>query len=156
MHAHLCTFHTYFIHFIHSPLIHRYFLPLTHRYSVGRSSTTLTDSELALHKRASRNSGRHAQRKAKVNTVARLALDEAIKQGVSDGWSEARKSAYAKIKQSPNAYYYRFNKPGEPQKTGGWSKAEKALFMERMKEIDIQCARPQWGTFSMVFVGRVG
>lgn len=35
-----------------------------------------------------------------------------------EGWSSARIRAYKLIDTNPNAYYYRFNKPGEKQGKG--------------------------------------
>jgi len=61
---------------------------------------------------------------AKHNNNGRLLLNHAIKQaeqGSFEGWSEARVEAYNKIETNPNAYYYRFNAPGEEQATGPWS-----------------------------------
>lgn len=37
------------------------------------------------------------------------------------GWSEARITAWKLRETEPNAYYYRFNEPGEAQKTGAWT-----------------------------------
>jgi hypothetical protein len=54
----------------------------------------------------------------------RLLLDDALA-GDHAGWSEARIMAYSKIDTNPNAYYYRFNKPGEAQKNGNWTKEER-------------------------------
>jgi hypothetical protein len=84
----------------------------------------------------------------------RLPLDDALVSDVAE-WSEARKIAFQKIDTNPNSYYYRFNKPGEKQKNGNWTKEERALFMERLKEFDCK-NNPKWGIFSMVIPGRVG
>ena len=58
--------------------------------------------------------------------IAKLKLDDALavkeQNGQFAGWSEARIRAFKLIKQNPNAYYYRFNAPGEAQKNGAWSK----------------------------------
>jgi len=83
----------------------------------------------------------------------KLKLDDALKQGTFEGWSEARIRAYKLIDKNPNAYYYRFNPPGVEQKNGKWSPEEKELFFKRMKEIGVN---GQWGIFSTVIPGRVG
>jgi len=66
--------------------------------------------------------------------VGRLLLDDALK--LKDvnmaGWSKARKSAFKRIKENPNSYYYRFNKPGETQGKRGWTKEEHKLFMQQL------------------------
>jgi hypothetical protein len=69
------------------------------------------------------------------------------------GWSDARKESYGKIHSNPNAYFYRFNRPDEPQVNGTWSDAEKALFFERMK---VHRPSTSWGIFSQAIPGRVG
>lgn len=86
--------------------------------------------------------------------VSRLRLDDALA-NVTDmeGWSEARIRAYQGMKKNPNAYFYRFNAPGETQKNGPWSKEEHKLFMERLAEFG---ADGQWGIFSTSIPGRVG
>jgi len=83
----------------------------------------------------------------------KLRLDDAIAQGNFEGWSEARVKAYKLKDVNPNAYYYRFNDPGERQRNGPWTKEEVRLFMERLKELG---ANGQWGIFSMSIPGRVG
>jgi len=86
--------------------------------------------------------------------VGRLTLDNALKDKNSmEGWSEARKKAFKNVKKNPNAYYYRFNEPGEKQGNGAWSDEEHRLFMLRMKELGVN---NKWGTFSMKIPGRVG
>jgi len=68
------------------------------------------------------------------------------------GWSEARIAAYLGRHENPNAYYYRFNAPGEPQSTGGWTVEEHNLFMELISEgVDFH-----WGILSRAVPGRVG
>ncbi|KAJ2798560.1 hypothetical protein H4R20_004778, partial [Coemansia guatemalensis] len=105
----------------------------------------------------------------KYRTVGRLPLDEALAQlqraaaakngsGIDlgramKGWSEARIKAFKAIKTKPNTYYYRFNAPGEEQRTGQWTAEEQRLFHGRLKEIG---ANGQWGIFSMTIPGRVG
>ncbi|KAJ2659494.1 hypothetical protein IW148_004227 [Coemansia sp. RSA 1199] len=69
------------------------------------------------------------------------------------GWSEARIKAFKAIKTKPNTYYYRFNEPGEEQRTGQWTAKEQRQFHARLKEIG---ANGQWGIFSMTIPGRVG
>lgn len=91
----------------------------------------------------------------------RLSLDEALKQldttkdpeKAFEGWSKARIKAYQKIDVNPNSYYYRFNKPGEKQRHGLWTKEESENFMRRLEEVG---ADGQWGIFSMAIPGRVG
>ncbi|KAI8321692.1 hypothetical protein GQ54DRAFT_297874 [Martensiomyces pterosporus] len=105
----------------------------------------------------------------KYRTIGRLPLDEALAQlqraaaaksgsGIDlskamKGWSEARIKAFKAIKTKPNTYYYRFNAPGEEQRTGQWTPEEQKLFHARLKEIG---ANGQWGIFSMTIPGRVG
>ncbi|KAJ1848570.1 hypothetical protein LPJ70_000968, partial [Coemansia sp. RSA 2708] len=105
----------------------------------------------------------------KYRTVGRLPLDEALAQlqraaaakngaGIDlaramKGWSEARIKAFKAIKTKPNTYYYRFNAPGEEQRTGQWTPEEQRLFHARLGEIG---ANGQWGIFSMTIPGRVG
>jgi len=68
--------------------------------------------------------------KIKMYTMGRLRLDDALRQlssGVDlekamEGWSAARIRAYKLIDVNPNAYYYRFNAPGEAQRGGKWTK----------------------------------
>ncbi len=72
---------------------------------------------------------------------------------VFEGWSQARIKAFKQIDKKPNAYYYRFNAPGEKQGSGAWSQQEKDLFFKRLEEVG---ADGQWGIFSMAIPGRVG
>jgi len=88
----------------------------------------------------------------------RLRLDDALKQIENDPtametWSKARIRAYKMIHEKPNAYYYRFNAPGEKQRNGPFSEGERRLFFDRIKEVG---ANGQWGIFSMAIPGRVG
>lgn len=72
---------------------------------------------------------------------------------VFEGWSKARINAHRHIATKPNAYYYRFNAPGEKQGSGAWNAEEKKKFLERTKEVG---ASGQWGIFSIGIPGRVG
>jgi len=86
--------------------------------------------------------------------TGRLLLDEALKDKTSmEGWSVARQKAFKNIKTNPNAYYYRFNAPGEKQGGGGFTLEERKIFMLRMKELGVN---NKWGVFSMKIPGRVG
>lgn len=86
--------------------------------------------------------------------VSRLKLDDALANAADmDGWSDARMKAYQAMKKNPNAYYYRFNAPGETQRNGTWLKEEDELFMKRLEEVG---ADGQWGIFSIAIPGRVG
>jgi len=76
-----------------------------------------------------------------------------LAQGNFEGWSHARVAAYKLRDINPNAYYYRFNEPGENQMNGKWTKEEIALFNRRMKEVGVN---GQWGVFSRTIPGRVG
>ncbi|KAJ2367845.1 hypothetical protein IW150_005570, partial [Coemansia sp. RSA 2607] len=83
----------------------------------------------------------------KYRTVGRLPLDDALAQlqraaaakngsGIDlskamKGWSEARIKAFKAIKTKPNTYYYRFNAPGEEQRTGQWTAEEQKQFHAR-------------------------
>ena len=86
-------------------------------------------------------------------TVQRLLLDDALKQNNFEGWSEARRKAFANRETNPNAYYYRFNDPGQQQAKGAWSDEEKTLFMKRKEECGVD---GQWGIFAQAIPGRVG
>ena len=99
---------------------------------------------------------------AKQRYAGRLRLDDALEQlqnstgnleKAMEGWSVARIRAYRLIDVNPNAYYYRFNAPGERQRNGPWTKEERDLFFRRLKELG---ANGQWGIFSMTIPGRVG
>jgi len=83
----------------------------------------------------------------------KLRLDDAIAQGSFEGWSPARIKAYQQKDTNPNAYYYRFNDPGEEQRNGPWTKEEVSLFFSRMEEMGVN---GQWGIFSRTIPGRVG
>ena len=88
-----------------------------------------------------------------ISSMKRMRLDEALANESMEGWSEARIRAFKIRDQNPNAYYYRFNAPGEQQRNGGWSEEEHQMFMARLKECG---ADGQWGIFSMAIPGRVG
>eukprot|EP01083_Nonionella_stella_P111441 326835_1 len=84
----------------------------------------------------------------------RLLLNDALKNKESmEGWSEARKKAWKNRKSSPNAYFYRFNVPGQPQRNGKWTLKEHELFMKRVRDSG---ANDKWGIFSKAIPGRVG
>jgi len=84
----------------------------------------------------------------------RLLLNDALKNvGNFEGWSDARIKAWKNRKTAPNAYFYRFNVPGQPQKNGKWSKDENKLFMKRVLELGVN---DKWGLFSKAIPGRVG
>merc|ERR1719188_960843 len=74
--------------------------------------------------RAAKRKNKNTQKN--VNTdgkkrCGRLLLNDALKNvGSMEGWSEARKKAWTNRKKSPNAYFYRFNVPGQPQAGGKW------------------------------------
>lgn len=90
----------------------------------------------------------------------RLRLDEALDQlensdskTMYEGWSQARIRSYQQIESKPNAYYYRFNAPGERQQNGLWTARERELFFNRLAEVG---ADGQWGIFAIAIPGRVG
>lgn len=84
----------------------------------------------------------------------RLLLNDALKNPQDQtGWSDARKKAWKNRKTSQNAYFYRFNVPGQPQKNGKWTKAEHELFMKRVLNFGVN---DKWGIFSKAIPGRVG
>lgn len=64
--------------------------------------------------------------------MSKLNLDEAVQQCSTEadpkkafeGWSAARITAYKHIESNPNGFYYRFNAPGETQKTGPWDEVD--------------------------------
>mmetsp|Transcript_44328 Transcript_44328/g.73351 ORF Transcript_44328/g.73351 Transcript_44328/m.73351 type:complete len:411 (+) Transcript_44328:1-1233(+) len=84
----------------------------------------------------------------------RLLLNDALK-NIDDQsqWSDARKKAWKERQSRPNAYFYRFCVPGQPQKNGKWTTEEHKLFMQRVLEIG---ANDSWGIFSKKIPGRVG
>jgi hypothetical protein len=64
-----------------------------------------------------------------------LRLDDALAQandGNFEGWSEARVKAYKMRDKNPNAYYYRFNDPGEAQKNGKWTKVDNIFQVDKV------------------------
>jgi len=87
--------------------------------------------------------------------VGRILLDDALKTKDTNmtGWSVARKKAFKAIDKNPNAYHYRFNKPGEPHATGAWTREEHTKFMKLLLE---KGANNSWGIFSKGIPGRVG
>jgi hypothetical protein len=94
--------------------------------------------------------------KKKTKTVTKKSSSSDNSDSPNPSWSDARRNAYSKIDTAPNAYYYRFNKPGEAQKNGKWSDEEKALFLKRLKEVGHKSTSPQWGLLAMEIPGRVG
>lgn len=70
-------------------------------------------------------------------------------------WSEVKNKAWKQRKRNPNAFYYRFNEPGEENKVGPWSEEEKKLFFIRLEEMGGSASR-NWGIFSKAIPGRVG
>merc|ERR1719320_1839006 len=86
--------------------------------------------------------------------VKRILLDDALKNKANmSEWSKARRKAYKAIEKNPNAYHYRFNKPGETQAKGAWTADEHKRFMEVLLE---KGANTYWGIFSINIKGRVG
>jgi len=84
----------------------------------------------------------------------RLLLDDALKDTVNfEGWSAARVQAFKNKTVNPNAYYYRFNDPGEEQQNGRIRMDEHKAFMLRVMEHGVN---QQWGCFSKAIKGRVG
>jgi hypothetical protein len=90
-------------------------------------------------------------------SIPKLRLDDAVAQvqqvGSQEGWSAARIRAWNLRVSNPNAYYYRFNDPGEEQRNGKWTDDEKRLFFKRMAENGVN---GQWGMFAKHIPGRVG
>ena len=72
------------------------------------------------------------------------------------GWSEARIKAWNGRSKNENAYYYRFNAPGEEQRTKGWTPEEHQLFMDTLAKCPDGKADYVWGLFSKNIPGRVG
>ena len=72
------------------------------------------------------------------------------------GWSEARIKGWKNRIKKPNAYYYRFNAPGERQENGGWTPKEHEQFMDTLAKLPDGKANYEWGTFSISIPGRVG
>lgn len=96
---------------------------------------------------------RSSHKKKKQITVKKLKLDDAIAQGSMEGWSTARMRAWNLRHENPNAYYYRFNHPGEVQRNGKWTDEEREAFVSRMHEVGVN---GQWGIFAKEIYGRVG
>eukprot|EP00824_Muranothrix_gubernata_P008773 TRINITY_DN21317_c0_g1_i4.p1 TRINITY_DN21317_c0_g1~~TRINITY_DN21317_c0_g1_i4.p1 ORF type:complete len:609 (+),score=130.18 TRINITY_DN21317_c0_g1_i4:95-1828(+) len=103
-----------------------------------------------------------SSRKARGDTnyvYVRLTLNEALKRtDTFEGWSPARIRAWQDREKNPNAYYYRFNEPGEEQRNGQWLEHEERLFFKRCNELYGPGELPngQWGIFSQTIPGRVG
>jgi len=106
-----------------------------------------------IRRRKKKTPMKQKSKNGKEYTYRKLRLDDAIAQGNFEGWSEARIRAWNQRDKNPNAYYYRFNAPGEKQRNGKWTKDEISLFYKRMKEVGVN---GQWGIFSMTIPGRVG
>eukprot|EP01119_Soliformovum_irregulare_P020669 TRINITY_DN6739_c0_g1_i2.p1 TRINITY_DN6739_c0_g1~~TRINITY_DN6739_c0_g1_i2.p1 ORF type:complete len:844 (+),score=159.52 TRINITY_DN6739_c0_g1_i2:114-2645(+) len=81
----------------------------------------------------------------------RVKLEDALKES-KENWSEARQMASSIV--GSNQYYFRFNKEGETQRTGPWSKEEIEMFMTRLEEYGGNVS--QWGLFAKDIPGRVG
>lgn len=64
-----------------------------------------------------------------------------------------QRKAYENRTTNPNAYYYRFNSPGEKERKGTWSASEHKQFMKRVLEKGVNI---EWGIFSKKIKGRVG
>ncbi|KAI9298416.1 hypothetical protein K502DRAFT_286516 [Neoconidiobolus thromboides FSU 785] len=132
-----------------------------HKGSLTFLTREQADAYDNLMEKRSKNSNKKSKNEgpSHIHTVGRLALDKALEQMKIDpneamkGWSLARINAYKNLKSNPNVYYYRFNAPGEEQRTGAWTKEERKLFFDRLKEVG---ANGQWGLFSMTIPGRVG
>eukprot|EP01087_Luapelamoeba_hula_P021077 TRINITY_DN729_c5_g1_i3.p1 TRINITY_DN729_c5_g1~~TRINITY_DN729_c5_g1_i3.p1 ORF type:complete len:649 (-),score=122.26 TRINITY_DN729_c5_g1_i3:149-1909(-) len=82
-------------------------------------------------------------------------------------WSEARKQAWKLQDSNENAYYFRFNAPGEMARTGPWTEQEREVFFQVWRDycgVDLDlnnefsqaACRVQWGLFSKLMPGRVG
>ena len=73
----------------------------------------------------------------------RLLLTDALKDTENfEGWSAARVKAWKNKEVNPNAYYYRFNEPGEDAINGAMMQKEHKGFMERVKEVGVNV---HWG-----------
>jgi len=84
----------------------------------------------------------------------RLLLNDALKDTENfEGWSAARVGAWKNKDANPNAYYYRFNDPGEEQINGAIAESEHKGFMQRVMEMGVN---QHWGIFSQTIKGRVG
>jgi hypothetical protein len=83
---------------------------------------------------------------------------EEIRPEVWANWSAARKSSYTQAQDRPHAYFYRHLPPGETQRNGPWTPAERKLFVQRMQEMrgNADTFTGSWGTFSLAIPGRVG
>ena len=107
-----------------------------------------------------------AERREKPVTMGRLKLDDALKQraatDITTGWSEARIKAWDGREKNENAYFYRFNAPGETQSNNHWSDGEHAMFMETLMKCNGKSGTEPgkcdyvWGIFSKCIPGRVG
>ena len=62
---------------------------------------------------------------------------ERINEGFLDGLSDARKKAWRNRRTNPEAFFYRFNAPGQAAKKGKWREEEHKMFMERVMELGV-------------------
>jgi hypothetical protein len=69
-------------------------------------------------------------------------------------WSRAKRQSFSAMKTNPNAYFYRHVAPGQIQRTGPWSAAEKRLFLEAAKAYPPSGGK--WRLFAARIPGRVG
>lgn len=139
------------------------YTPKEHELQLDNSpyaSNNTTPKKRRVNRKSSR---KFTSRKTKVYKYhGRLRLDEALAkldeaphnpEAAMKGWSDARIRAFKAIKQNPNAYFYRFNAPGEAQRNGPWTPEERQRFLHRLAEVG---ADGNWGIFSTVIPGRVG
>jgi len=115
------------------------------------------DEDFSFNKKRKRKRNKNIYRDADGRTYqsnGRLLLNDALKDTENFiGWSAARVQAWKNKEVNPNAYYYRFNHPGEEQKNGALTRDEHGIFMQRVIECGVNA---QWGLFSQTIPGRVG
>ena len=81
---------------------------------------------------------------------AQLEIDESG--SLPDG--PARIKGWKNRIKKPNAYYYRFNAPGERQANGGWTPKEHEQFMDTLAKLPDGKANYEWGRVLHLIPGR--
>lgn len=104
------------------------------------------------------DSKKNKRKNKRKKRMARLQYNDLIRDVTcQDGWSEARKRAFADRERNPNEYYYRFLDPGEIQKKGQFTPEEHKNFLKLVKKWDLPHRDDRnWGQFSREVPGRVG
>ena len=132
-----CVIHIKYIYHLF-PLLYltfsfTFFPPLTPPPELVDAKSQEAYAKLLKKRQSTQTRTSTQDQKKKIYTGVRLRLDDALKQlqgananekpveSLFDGWSVARIRAYNLIEKNPNAYYYRFNAPGETQRNGAFT-----------------------------------